>query len=118
MPLAVLLAFDEVENSYQFPFMLLLTLILAGGALAYMLSNRTWQRVLALLVSTTWAVAVTVVGNGIYWHGRQEFWMRQPGNGYEVVAGMVTAGGVLTAVMFAPALLGLLRRSVKFVQAG
>jgi hypothetical protein len=58
MPLAVLLAFDEVENSYQFPFMLLLTLILAGGALAYMLSNRTWQRVLALLVSTTWAVAV------------------------------------------------------------
>jgi hypothetical protein len=104
MPLAVLLAFDEVDNSYQFPYMLLLTLILVEGALAYMRSARTWQRALALLVSTTLAVTVAAVGTVIYWKG--------PGNGWVNVGMTFIHGGYVVAAVFAPVLLGLLHRSI------
>jgi hypothetical protein len=101
MPLAVWLAFDEVDNSYQLPYMLLLTLILAEGALVYMRCTHTWQRALALLVGTTLAVMVAAVGTVVYWRG--------PGDGWVDVRGTFVQGGYAVALVFAPALLGLRR---------
>ncbi len=108
MPLAVPIALDEVDNSYQLPYMLLLTLILVEGALAYMRSTRTWQRALALLVGTASAVAVMAVGTVVYWKG--------PGDGWVNVGKTLIHGGYVVAVVFAPALLGLLRRAVKSIR--
>ena len=117
MPLVVFISFDEVNKGYQLPFMLVLTLVLAGGALAYMRSARTWQRALALLIGLTLSWAVTTVGTAIYWDGRLEPW-GEPDRWYEIVGRNAIAGTVLVALMFTPALLGLLRRSIKFIRAG
>jgi hypothetical protein len=119
MPLVVFISFDEVNRRYQLPFLLVLTLVLAGGALAYMRSARTWRRALALLIGLTLSWAVTTVGTAIYWDGRLEPWMRgEPDRWYEIVGRSAIAGTVLVALMFAPALLGLLRRSIEFIRAG
>jgi hypothetical protein len=118
MPLVVVMSFDEVNKGYQLPFMLVLTLVLAGGALAYMRSARTWQRALALLIGLILSWAVTTVGTAIYWDGRLEPWMRgEPDRWYEIVGRSAIAGTVLVALMFTPALLGLLRRSIRFIRA-
>jgi hypothetical protein len=118
MPLVVILSFDEVNRRYQLPFLLVLTLVLAGGALAYMRSARTWRRALALLIGLTLSWAVTTVGTAIYWDGRLEPWMRgEPDHWYEIVGRSAIAGTVLVALLLAPALLGLLRRSIRFIRA-
>ena len=41
--------FDEVNREYQFPYMLICTILLITGAFLYMLSQYKWQRFLALL---------------------------------------------------------------------
>jgi hypothetical protein len=105
MPLVVFISFDEVNKGYQLPFMLVLTLVLAGGALAYMRSARTWQRALALLIGLTLSWAVTTVGTAIYWDRRLEPW-REPDRWYEILGRSAIAGTVLVALMFTPALLG------------
>jgi hypothetical protein len=111
MILAVPMAFDEVDNTFQFPFMVVTALILAGGALAYMRSARPRQRVLALLTSTTVSLVITMIGLAIYWDGRVEPWMwGEPDRWYEIVRSSAIVGAILLAVIFAPALLGLLRR--------
>jgi hypothetical protein len=115
LPLALMIVFDEVHG--EEPYVAVLGVILAVGALAYMRSARTWQRALALWGGLTLTWALSTVYLAIYWHGRQEFWMKVPGNGYETARGMLIALGILVALMLAPALLGLLRRSVKFIRA-
>ncbi len=110
LPLALMIVFDEVHG--EEPYVAVLGVILAIGALAYMRSSRTWQRALTLLLGMTLAWTAATVYLAIYWHGRQEFWMRQPGNGYETARGMLVAVGVLVA------LLSLLRRPGKSMRAG
>jgi hypothetical protein len=115
LPLALMIVFDEVHG--EEPYVAVLGVILAIGALAYMRSSRTWQRALTLLLGMTLTWTAATVYLAIYWHGRQEFWMREPGTGYETARGMLIALGVLVALMLAPALLGLLRRSVQSMRA-
>jgi hypothetical protein len=115
LPLALMIVFDEVHG--EEPYVAVLGLILAIGALAYMRSSRTWQRTLSLLLGMTLVWTAATVYLAIYWHGRQEFWMRQPGNDYETARGMLVALGVLVALLLAPALLGLLRHSIKSIRA-
>ena len=110
MPLLVWVSFDEVDRSFQFPYLLAAMLLLAGGAVAYMRAARSQGRALALLVGLAPAWVVTTVGVATYWHGRRDFWMRAPGNGYEMALTMLVALGVLAGLIFAPAMLGLLRR--------
>jgi len=115
LPLALMIVFDEVHG--EEPYVAVLGVILAIGALAYMRSSRTWQRALTLLLGMTLAWTAATVYLAIYWHGRQEFWMRQPGNGYETARGMLVALGVLVVLLLAPALLGLLRHSIQSIRA-
>jgi len=118
LPLVVWLSFDEVTVPYAAPYLAASAVILAVGALAYVRSVRTPQRALALLMAMTLAWGVTTVGMAIYWHGRQEHWMTEPGHWYGVVQGMVIAWGVLAGLTFAPALLSLLRRGSEPLWAG
>ena len=52
-------------------------------------------------------IFVAALGNGIYWHGRQEMWMRSPATGYGDALGVAIMGSVLLLLMFLPALLRL-----------
>jgi hypothetical protein len=68
VPILVWFAFDEVEDRFRLPFMIALTLILIGGALAYLRSARAWQRATALLVGTVLARVLATAGTRIYWN--------------------------------------------------
>ena len=105
------MAFDEVADRYELPFMIALTLILAGGALAYLRSARAWQRVTGLLMGTVLARVVATAGTRIYWNTHPEPWMTGPPvRWYDIVRASAVGGALLLALLFAPALLGLLRR--------
>ena len=106
-------AFDEVEDRFVLPFMIALTLILAGGALAYLRSARAWQRAIALLVGTALARVTATAGTALYWNKHPEPWMTGPPvRWYGIVRVSSTGVALLLAFLFAPALLGLLRRWV------
>jgi len=111
MPLAVAACFDEVGNVYEFPFTLLATVLLVCGAFAFMRSNETKPRVLALLLGAGVTLAVVAAATGIYWHGRQEMWMSAPANGYHNALSVGAMGAIILIVMFVPALLQLLPSS-------
>jgi hypothetical protein len=113
VPIVVWFAFDEVEDRYVFRFTIALTLILAAGALAYLRSARTWQRVTALLAGTVLARVVATVGTRAYWNTHPEPWMTGPPvRWYDMALASAVSSAVLLILLFAPALLGLLRRWV------
>ena len=107
MPLLIGIGFDEVDRLYSLPFMVALTFLMVGTALAYLRSTRQWQRVLALLVGIILIVTIVAVAPTVYWLE----------NGWVNVQGTVMIATVVVSVMFAPALLGLLHRPDKSVQA-
>jgi hypothetical protein len=113
VPILVWFAFDEVEDRFVIWFMVALTLILAGGALAYLRSARAWQRATALLVGTVLARVLATAGTRIYWNTHPQPWMTGPPvRWYGIVRASTTGVTLLLALLFAPALLGLLRRWV------
>jgi len=113
VPILVWFSFDEVEDRFTIWFMAALTLILAGGALAYLRSTRVWQRVTALLVGAALARIVATAGTRIYWNTHPQPWMTGPPVHWIGIVGVSSAGvTVLLSFLFAPALLGLLRRWV------
>jgi hypothetical protein len=113
VPMLVWMAVDEAEDRFVLPFMIALTLILTGGALAYLRSARAWQRAIALLVSTALARVVATASTAVYWNEHAEPWMTGlPVRWYDIVRASAVSGALLLALLFAPALLGLLRRWV------
>jgi len=118
VPILVWFAFDEVEDRFVIRFMIALTLILAGGALAYLRSARAWQRATALLVGTALARVVATASTRIYWNTHPQPWMTGPPvRWYDIVRASATSVALLLAFLFAPALLGLLRRWVGSLRA-
>ncbi|MDY7041472.1 MAG: permease prefix domain 1-containing protein [Chloroflexota bacterium] len=116
IPVLVTASFDEVTKPYAIPYLVASTVVLAGGALAYVRSSRTTQRALALLTGMTLAWTVTTVGYAIYgWTAMP--WRTGPGPWYVEVQGMVAYWGGLLAFFLAPALLNLLRRSAQSIRA-
>jgi hypothetical protein len=109
LPLALMIVFDEVHG--EEPYVAVLGIILAVGAMAYMRSSRTWQRALTLSLGMTLAWTAATVYLAIYWHGRHKSSVT------ETARGMLIALGVLVALLLAPALLGLLRRSIQSIRA-
>jgi hypothetical protein len=89
----------------EFPFTLMANVILVVGAFSYLRNKETKPRVLSLLMGTSVMISVAALGNGIYWHGRQESWMATPANGYREALGVAVMGAVLLILMFLPALL-------------
>jgi hypothetical protein len=70
LPLVLIIVFDEVHG--EGPYMAVLSVILAMGALVYMCSSKTWQRALTLLLGMTLAWTAATVYLAIYWHGRHK----------------------------------------------
>ena len=64
--------FDEVNREYQFPYMLICTILLIAGAFLYMLSQYKWQRFLALFISL-WIMNLTLAQSGILLGWSAEF---------------------------------------------
>jgi len=107
MPLFVAVGFDEVDRLYSLFFMVALTIVMAGTALAYLRSARLRQRVLALFAGTVLVVGIVTVAPTVYWleHG----WVN--------VTGTVIAGVIVVGVTCSPLLAALLRRSVRSMEA-
>jgi hypothetical protein len=114
MPLVLLnVAFDFVTGNYPLPYPIVSSLVLAGVALVYLRSSSMVQRASALLAGMTlcWAVATVEVAIYLY---------RAPkSSGYWAgdMRDMLSYWGVQMALILAPALLGLLRRSVQSIRA-
>lgn len=107
MPLLVAFGFDEVDRLYSLPFMVVLALVMLGTVLAYLRSSHARRRGLILLAGIVLTVAVTTVAPTLYWLE----------NGWVDVKGSVITGLIVVAVMFSPALVGLLRHSINSLQA-
>ncbi len=92
-PMALVFAFEKVARDYEALYMAVSSLILAAGALAYMRSTETWQRVLALLSGFTlsWAAATVYLAN--YWHGRRRTGCRGRGMDTRSLGGVPLFGG-------------------------
>ena len=112
LPLALAIAFGEVEG--QGP-VVVLSVALALGALAYMRSTRMWQRALALFggFSLMWPAATVYLAH--YWDGRREQWMPRPGDWSRTIQ-MTNRGVGLLVLLLAPALLGLLHLVIRFIR--
>ncbi|MDH4138510.1 MAG: hypothetical protein OEW09_17590, partial [Anaerolineae bacterium] len=107
MPLLIGIGFDEVDRLYSLPFMVALTFLMVGTALAYLRSTRQWQRVLALLIGIILILTIVAIAPTVYWLE----------NGWVNVQGVVVGGTIVGLVMFSPALIGLLRRSIQSLRA-
>lgn len=114
MPLVLLnVAFDFVTGNYPLPYPVVSSLVLAGVALVYLRSSSMLQRASALLAGMTlcWAVATVEVAIYLYRAKLPGYWA---GN----IQDMLSYWGVQMALILAPVLLGLLRRSVQSIRAG
>jgi hypothetical protein len=107
-PLLIGIGFDEVDRLYSLRFMVALTLLTSGTALAYLRSTRWWQRVLVLLVGIILTVTIVTVAPAVYWSE----------HGWVNVQGTLMVGAIVVAVMLSPGLIGLLRRSAQLPQVG
>ena len=122
MPLALMIAFDDVTPTYRAAYLVASMVDLTAGALAYVRSARMSQRTLALLIGMTLSWAVATVGvatfwDAFFWEGQMPRRMMKLTRWHVITWGMIKDWVVLAALMFAPAILGLLRRSVKLIRA-
>jgi hypothetical protein len=91
--------------------MVALNLVLIGGALGYVRSATPRRRALVLVDALALAWMGTVVGTAVYWHGRTVGRGTRPLHWAIEARPPLIALFVLVALLLAPALLGLVRRS-------
>jgi hypothetical protein len=104
--------FDEIRNHALVVISLLVVdLSLCLGAWFYLRARLLGQRARSLFYGMLPVILVTVLATSAYWHGRQEIWMKTPGNGYaDALRGFIFYA-VLLLIMFFPALLSLVRHT-------
>ncbi len=125
MPILVWMNLDEVSASYAVPCEIVSTILLAAGTVSYVRSARMSQRALALLTGMTLSWALATVAPAIFYADVVWKPWKSPVHPQVAVRGVWHAYGrggvivwsVLTVVMFAPALLSLLRKRVESVWA-
>jgi hypothetical protein len=114
MPLVLLnFAFDFVTGNYPLPYPIVSSLVLAGVALVYLRSSSMVQRASALLAGMTLCWAVATVEVAVYLHRVPKLPRYWAGD----IRDMLSYWGVQMALILAPALLGLLGRSVQLIRA-
>jgi hypothetical protein len=103
---------DEVRRPYAAPFLAVSALCLAGGALLHMRVETDARRILSLLAGLASSWLLSTAGLAAYWNGP-----RVPGRArfrwIETAVSMCIGLVVVAVVMFAPLLLGLVRRAVR-----
>jgi hypothetical protein len=112
LPLAIWLLFDEVHDPYSSSLRIVISFLLAAGAVAYMRSETTGQRILSLFAGLTVSWIVTTTGLAAYWNGPRVPG-RAPFHWFDSVVPMVLAWAVVAAILLAPASLSLLQRLVR-----
>jgi len=114
LPLALWVLFDEVHRPHPAPYLIVASLCLAAGALAYMRGGTDAGRLLALLAGLTASWLVSTVGLAAYWHGRLVGRGDHPLDWWSDAARpMAYAWVVVALILLLPLLLGLLRRAVR-----
>jgi len=108
VPYWLLMAFDEIMGDE--PVLLALNIILALGAFVYMRATQNWQRALALLVAMLVCWSAATMFAAAYWSVPHEHGLAWVTPWERTVQNMLTMGGGILAVMFAPVLLELVRR--------
>jgi hypothetical protein len=103
MPLVVWVSFDEIDRAYSLPYMIVTAVYMVLLAWVYMASTRHSRRVQALLVGVVGVLVLAFAGSTFYW--------LESGGVY--IPGMIMWAMVILAVVFSPALIGLLRRGVR-----
>jgi hypothetical protein len=107
LPLLFLFAYDEVHN--QVPYVAISILILVAGAAIYMRAENVWHRFVSLVGGFTIGWTVLMIHLGIYWNGRQLFWMTKPGSWIETLDWTSRMGAVILLIIVAPVLVEFLR---------
>jgi hypothetical protein len=92
-------------------------LILAVGAIVYMRTENIWYRFASLVGGFSIGWLIAMIHLGIYWNGRQLFWMTEPGSWIETLNWTSQMGALLMLILVAPLLVALLRQLVATFQS-
>jgi hypothetical protein len=103
-------AYDEVHNEELMRVVIML--ILAAGAASYMRTENIWHRFASLVGGFSIGWIVLMIHLGIYWNGRQDNWMPEPGSWIETLHWTSRMGAMLMLILVAPVLVEFLRRAV------
>jgi hypothetical protein len=100
MPLLVWIFFDETEDSYEMPFQIFLMVVMLLTSVVYLRSRHAWQRVAALLVGSLICLGVGIIAPAVFWAKGGPLGL--PDEARTILT--------LMAILFAPAIIGLLHR--------
>ena len=117
LPLMFLFAYDEVhETPFEYIILSATMLILAVGTVVYMRTENIWYRFASLVGGFSIGWLAVMIHLGVYWNGRQLFWMSEPGSWIETLNWTSQMGAVLMLILIAPLLVALLRQVIKTLQ--
>jgi len=117
LPLLFLFAYDEVNGTpFEYIIQSAVMLILAGGTAIYMRAENIWYRFASLVGGFTISWLAVMIHLGIYWNGRQLFWMTEPGSWVETLNWTSQMGAFLMLILVAPLLIALLRQVITTIQ--
>ena len=105
LPFWSVMIFDEVADKVTTPVMLISFVLFFVGAFFYLRTNQYWLRIFFLFGTAFITSLMQFVVLGIYWSGRQEFWMNVTTNWKEQVTGATFGLFMLTIVLLFPAML-------------
>jgi hypothetical protein len=107
LPLLMIAVYDEVHDADLVKIVIML--ILGAGALGYMGRSKIWQRFVSLAAGFSLAWGVAMIHQALYWNGRQEPGMGEPGNWVDTLKGMSYGGAALMLILLSPVLIEGLR---------
>jgi hypothetical protein len=107
LPLLFIASYDEVRNDEL--ALTTIMLILAIGASLYMRTESIWRRLASLGAGFFVGWAILMIHQGIYWNGRQEPWMPEPGSWMKTLNWTSRMGVVILLIIVAPVLVEFLR---------
>ncbi|MRS05025.1 hypothetical protein EG832_17695 [bacterium] len=105
LPFWSVMIFDEVADKVTTPVMLISFMLFFVGAFFYLRTNQYWLRVAFLFGTAFITFLLQFVVLGIYWTGRQEFWLNITTNWKEQISGATFGLFMLTLVLLFPAML-------------
>ena len=111
LPLLVIAAYDEVHT--KGPILSLIMLILGAGTIFYMRTENVWHRFACLVGCFSIGWITLMIHQGIYWNGRQEFGMQEPGSWVKTLNWTSQFGAMLMLILVAPVLVEFLQWAIK-----
>jgi hypothetical protein len=122
LPFGVMASFDEVENAFEFPYMLLSLVLLVGGALFYMRTQGEIKPFLGLVVAAAITAFIVLTAGSVYWQthdinlmGRIEPKAAQPDLKSAAIESIPTTGFIL-GILLSPVWIGLLRTLIDMLR--